>query len=294
MPAEAEHAEAGHLDLDDQESDAEHDQQQARDVHRHDLEGEEGKQQAQSADHAGQHGARIPQLHGEAERAEHQQQRRHLRVRDGAQHALAPGHLHLDDPGIGGPHGHHATVEACDGGAIQPLDQRTDVGRDEVDEGRRRGQRLAIGERAAVEDRLGRQRDVAPAAFGERPGPRGQVRGHLLRHGLVRLGVRHAAARRHGMGGAHVRAWAITATSAASTRMKPADAARAPDGPTRTAMGVRATSMRLTMVCVDSTSPPGVRSVKTSSEAWSASARSMADTMNSADTGWMMPSTSAA
>ena len=41
---------------------------------------------------------------------------------------------------------------------------------------------------------------------------------------------------------------AITATSAASTRMKPADAARAPDGPTRTAMGVRAASMRLTMV----------------------------------------------
>ena len=87
---------------------------------------------------------------------------------------------------------------------------------------------------------------------------------------------------------------AIAATSAASTRMNPADAARAPEGPTRTAMGVRAAIMRLTMVCVESTSPPGVRSVKTSSEARSASARSMADTMNSAVTGWMMPSTSAA
>ena len=86
---------------------------------------------------------------------------------------------------------------------------------------------------------------------------------------------------------------AIAATSAAITMRKPADAARAPPGATNTAIGVRAASIRATMVWVESTRPPGVRSVKISSDARSWSARSMADTMNSALTGWMMLSTSA-
>ena len=204
MPPEAQHAEAGNLDLDDQQGDAEQDQQEARGAHGHELKREEGEQQAEPPDDARQNRARVPQLDRQAERAEHEQQRRHLRVRDGAQDALAPGHLHLDDAGVGGPDGHGAAVEARDGRAIQLLEQVTDVGRNQVDERRRRGQGLAIGERAAVEHGLGRKGDVAPAAFGERPGPRRQIRRDLLRHGLVRLGVRRASAGRHGMGGAHV------------------------------------------------------------------------------------------
>jgi len=55
---------------------------------------------------------------------------------------------------------------------------------------------------------------------------------------------------------------AIAATSAARA-MNPADAARAPAGPTNTAIGVRAAIMRDTIVRVDSSSPPGVRSTST-------------------------------
>ena len=75
--------------------------------------------------------------------------------------------------------------------------------------------------------------------------------------------------------------------------MNPADAARAPEGATNTAIGVFAASMRVTMARVASTRPPGVRSVKTRSAAPSASARSIVATMYSAETGWMTLSTSA-
>ena len=87
---------------------------------------------------------------------------------------------------------------------------------------------------------------------------------------------------------------AIATTSAAIARMKPADAARAPDGPTKTATGVRAASIRVTMARVESTRPPGVSRVKTTRAAPSRSARSIVSIMYSADTGWMMLSTRAA
>ena len=86
---------------------------------------------------------------------------------------------------------------------------------------------------------------------------------------------------------------AMAATSAAMVRMKPADAARAPDGATKIATGVRATIMRETIARVESTSPPGVRSVKTTRLAPAASARSIVSIMKSAETGWMMLSTTA-
>ena len=86
---------------------------------------------------------------------------------------------------------------------------------------------------------------------------------------------------------------AIAATSAAIVRMKPADAARAPAGPTKIATGVLAAIIRVTMVRVESTRPPGVRSVKTTSAAPARSARSIVSIMYSAETGWMMLSTSA-
>ena len=78
---------------------------------------------------------------------------------------------------------------------------------------------------------------------------------------------------------------AIAATSAAMVMMKPADAACTPAGDTYTTTGVRLTIIRETMDRVESTRPPGVLRVKTRSEAPSASARSMASIMNSADTG---------
>ena len=50
---------------------------------------------------------------------------------------------------------------------------------------------------------------------------------------------------------------AIAATSAAIVIRKPADAARFPDGPTKTATGVRARMIALLMSRVESTRPPG-------------------------------------
>ena len=85
----------------------------------------------------------------------------------------------------------------------------------------------------------------------------------------------------------------MTAMSAAMVIRKPADAARFPDGPTKTATGVFAWMMALLMSRVESTSPPGVRSVKTTSAALAASAWSMTPRTYSAATGWMMPSISA-
>lgn len=86
---------------------------------------------------------------------------------------------------------------------------------------------------------------------------------------------------------------AMAATSAAMVRMKPAEAARAPAGPTKTATGVFAASMCETMARVESTSPPGVRSVRTTKSAPAASAQSSVSAMSSADTGWMTLSTTA-
>ena len=87
---------------------------------------------------------------------------------------------------------------------------------------------------------------------------------------------------------------AIAATSAAIVRMKPAEAARAPDGrdedrdrrPGRDHArdDRRAWNRR---------SPPGVRSVNTTSAAPARSARSSVSIMYSAETGWMMLSTTA-
>ena len=75
--------------------------------------------------------------------------------------------------------------------------------------------------------------------------------------------------------------------------MNPADAARAPDGATYTAIGVFAAIIFVTISRVESTRPPGVRRVNTTSAALAASARSIVWIMYCAETGWMMLSTSA-
>ncbi len=86
---------------------------------------------------------------------------------------------------------------------------------------------------------------------------------------------------------------AIAAMSAAIVMMKPAEAARAPDGATYTAIGVFAAIIFVTISRVASTRPPGVRSVNTTSAAFAASARAIVSIMYCAETGWMMLSTSA-
>ena len=60
---------------------------------------------------------------------------------------------------------------------------------------------------------------------------------------------------------------AMTATSAASAITKPADAARAPDGPTKTTTGARDVIMRETIARVESSRPPGVRRMNTTTSA---------------------------
>src|SRR5437870_8891343 len=86
---------------------------------------------------------------------------------------------------------------------------------------------------------------------------------------------------------------AITATSAARTRMNPAEAARAPDGATYTTTGAREVIMRETIARVESTRPPGVRRMNRTTEAPVVSAWSIAVVRNSDAIGWMMPSYSA-
>ena len=86
---------------------------------------------------------------------------------------------------------------------------------------------------------------------------------------------------------------AMTATSAAMVRMNPADAARAPDGPTNTTTGARDAIIRETMSRVESSRPPGVRRTITTTSAPAASAWVIASSMYSAAMGWMMPSSSA-
>ena len=64
----------------------------------------------------------------------------------------------------------------------------------------------------------------------------------------------------------------IAATSAAMVMRNPADAARLPEGETKTATGVFAWMMAVLISRVESTSPPGVRRKRTTRLAPAASA----------------------
>ncbi len=86
---------------------------------------------------------------------------------------------------------------------------------------------------------------------------------------------------------------AIAAMSAAMVMRKPAEAARFPAGPTKTATGVFEAMIALLMSRVVSNNPPGVRSVMTIRAASAAAAFSMTCPRYAAITGWMIPSTSA-
>ena len=86
---------------------------------------------------------------------------------------------------------------------------------------------------------------------------------------------------------------AIAATSAAIVIRKPAEAARLPDGPTKTTTGVFEPMMAELMSRVESTRPPGVRSVMIKTAAFAASARCTAAFTYPTVIGWTMPSHSA-
>ena len=82
---------------------------------------------------------------------------------------------------------------------------------------------------------------------------------------------------------------AIAATSATTVMRKPAEAARAPEGPTKTATGTRELSIA-SMICrIDVSSPPGVSSLSTTRGALEAAARSSADTTCAALTACTTP-----
>ena len=85
----------------------------------------------------------------------------------------------------------------------------------------------------------------------------------------------------------------MAATSAAMVMRNPADAARAPLGPTNTTTGTSDSMIAVLMSRVESTRPPGVRSTRTTTSASRATASSRVWTMNSAEAGWMRASTSA-
>ena len=139
-------------------------------------------------------------------------------------------------------------------------------------ERRRRGERLLFGEGAALVDGCLRERHVPVPSGRQRARVGGQV-----------LPPPSSPWSRPSSGRCPSTGWAapmwvpgaIAATSAAMVRMKPADAARAPDGSDEHRDRRRAASMRVTMSRVESTRPPGVRSVKTTSAAPAWSARSM-------------------
>jgi len=81
---------------------------------------------------------------------------------------------------------------------------------------------------------------------------------------------------------------AIAATSAAISRKKPADAARAPLGPTQTTTGTGEARIALFIARVESSSPPGVSSSTTRAAASVRSASARLSTRNCSAIGWMM------
>ena len=112
---------------------------------------------------------------------------RHLRMRDRAQEALAARHVHTPHLGILGVHGRRPAVEALDRPSVELHQDVVEVFGDQIDEGGPGVERLAVGERAALQDCFSGERHVAAAGVGERSHVRSGIGGGLLRGGLVHL-----------------------------------------------------------------------------------------------------------
>ena len=291
MPADRQHPVARDLDLEDQQHKAEQDQQDAGGADRQHLEGEKRQQQADAAGDTRQDGARGPELDRQPERAEHQQQVGDLRVGQRAQHLLRPRHLDRV----------RGRARRCGASRSRPSKRVTrpavelrqevrHVGRDEVDERRLGVERLLLGVGPALGDRLLDQLDVALALR-----RRASARSRRRPRPSSSPSPRRPSGRRPttGMRGADVRAGRHRGDVGGDGDEEAGRRRARPGGPTNTATGVLAAMMAVLMSRVESTRPPGVRSVMTSTAAPAASASAIAPRRYSADTGWMMPSTSA-
>ena len=155
----------------------------------------------------------------------------------GAEHALAQGHrrwVRLRASAVS-----RTTVAPSKRGSVRPSSCRSRSGRsdgNQIDERRRRARRASLfGEGAAVADGSARERHIPMARGGERA----RVGGHVLGRPSS-PSSRPSSRRRPSTGCAAPMCvpGAIAATSAAIVRMKPADAARAPEGATKIATGV--------------------------------------------------------
>ena len=138
---------------------AEEDQQQAGGVDRQDLEREERQQQAEAADDAGSDGARVPELHGQAEHAEREQQVGDLRMRDGAEEPLPP--RHLDALHFGVRRCRSVTVRPSKRRIVRPSSCRSRSSTSAATKSMSGGvavERFAVGERAAFSHGLGGER----------------------------------------------------------------------------------------------------------------------------------------
>ena len=183
-----------HLDLRREEHQGQRDQEHAGAADGDRLAGEEEQDQAQRAQQGGEDQAGMGQLRADARHRPEQEQEEEVGPRDHREHLLAPVHGHR-------PRGlslqvqrDGAAVEALDLFSIQRAQERGHVGNDQVDE--LPLERLPLGERPALQDRLLRQLDVAAPAFRLAADVGGGVGRHLLGHRLV-----HRPQAGDGMGG---------------------------------------------------------------------------------------------
>ena len=106
-------------------------------------------------------------------------------MRDGTQKPLATAHLDRADDGVGSSNRDRPAVEPPNRPAVQLSQQIGNVLSDEIDQWRRGAERFAIGERAALHHRFGRELDIPPSRFSEGSHIGGHVFGRLVRRGRV-------------------------------------------------------------------------------------------------------------
>ena len=216
----------------------------------------------------GQDRPRVPQLDRQPECAETQQQHRDLWMRNRAQQPLPQFISTSSTRAPGGAQHLRAPVPPRHRAAVERREQRVEVVDHRSIQRGCRTQRLVLGERLALGDRFLGQLDVPSALARQRTRIGGDIRCRFSAM-VSSIGCPVPAT------GCAAPMWvpgAIAATSAAIVIRNPAEAARAPLGPTKTTTGVRDSMMLVLMSRVASTRPPGVRSTSTTRSAPAASA----------------------
>ena len=201
--ADGEQAVARHLDLGDEEDQRQQDQADAGQVHRQYRQGIEAEDERNPADDARKHRARVGELEVDAEKADAHQQISDVGMHERRQQALQARHLDVGDPRPA--QGECALApRLVPGTSFEGHQELCEVRRHDLDESL--GEGLLIGERAALDHGLFRQRDVAAMATGESPDRRRRVLLHLRPHDPLdrlalpadRVGGAGVGARRHG------------------------------------------------------------------------------------------------